>query len=88
MSRPLSPKATLPQSSYLGEDSWAIVSLLAEWRDYERRGRMAQNMRPEHAMRAAKRGSWGCGTLFLPYTGSKRPFLRQFITTLAQRYRP
>lgn len=42
----------------------AIVSLLAEWRDYERRGRMAQNMRPEHAARAAKKGSWGVGRYF------------------------
>jgi hypothetical protein len=41
-----------------------IVSLLEEWRDYQRRGRMAQNMRPEHAARAVKKGSWGVGRYF------------------------
>lgn len=41
-----------------------IKALLAEWRDYQRRGRMASNMRPENARRAAKRGSWGVGRYY------------------------
>ncbi len=35
--------------------------MLNEWHDYSRRGRMALNMRPEHAAVAARRGSWGVG---------------------------
>jgi hypothetical protein len=38
-----------------------IVELLSEWHDYRRRGRMARNMRPEHAETASLRGSWGVG---------------------------
>lgn len=43
-----------------GED-FVIVEMLSEWHDYRRRGRMARNMRPEHAETAKRRGSWGVG---------------------------
>ena len=38
-----------------------ITEKLSEWHDYGRQGRMAHNMRPEHAVAAAQRGSWGVG---------------------------
>lgn len=41
-----------------------VTALLAEWHDYSRRGRMARNMRPEHAARAAQHGSWGVGRYY------------------------
>ncbi|WP_420630588.1 DUF6504 family protein [Candidatus Leptofilum sp.] len=41
-----------------------IVANLQEWRDYGRRGRMANNMRPENLKKAAKRGSWGVGRYY------------------------
>jgi hypothetical protein len=41
-----------------------ITAVLREWRDYERRGRMASNMRPENARRARQRGSWGVGRFY------------------------
>ena len=41
-----------------------VAEVLSEWRDYGRRGRMAANMRPEHAELAAERGSWGVGRFF------------------------
>lgn len=40
---------------------YPIREVLSEWHDYRRRGRMAANMRPEHAATAARRGSWGVG---------------------------
>jgi hypothetical protein len=43
---------------------YRVIALLAEWRDYGRRGRMARNMRPEHAQRAALKGSWGVGRFY------------------------
>lgn len=43
---------------------YRVVELLAEWRDNRRRGRMARNMRPEHADRALVKGSWGVGRFF------------------------
>ena len=40
---------------------YSIEELVNEWHDYRRRGRMAENMRPEHATRASRVGSWGVG---------------------------
>lgn len=40
---------------------YQIVEKMSEWHDYGRRGRMAINMRPDHAARATVRGSWGVG---------------------------
>ena len=59
-----SKKPHCPDRFIWGEETLLIISTLAEWRDYERRGRMAQNMRPEHAARAIKKGSWGVGRYF------------------------
>lgn len=40
---------------------YEVQEVLSEWHDYRRRGRMAENMRPEHAATARRRGSWGVG---------------------------
>lgn len=53
-----------PEFFRWGEETFVVEELLAEWRDYGRRGRMASNMRPEHARRAALRGSWGVGRFY------------------------
>jgi hypothetical protein len=42
-------------------ETYIILEMLNEWHDYGRRGRMARNMRPEHASTAERRGSWGVG---------------------------
>ncbi len=44
-----------------GGQEYVILRVLAEWRDHRRRGRMARTMRPQHAERAMRRGSWGVG---------------------------
>ncbi len=41
--------------------TYEVVELLAEWRDYRRRGNMARNMTPPHKARAERVGSWGVG---------------------------
>jgi hypothetical protein len=46
------------------DEQFDIVELISEWRDYRRQGRMACNMRPEHAAKAARRGSWGVGQFY------------------------
>lgn len=62
---PLHSKSpTCPQQFVWQETTYTILSLLAEWRDYERRGRMSNNMRPENLVRARKRGSWGVGRFY------------------------
>lgn len=57
----LEKKPGCPNRFIWGEERFEIVEMLAEWHDYRRRGRMARNMRPEHAATAARRGSWGVG---------------------------
>lgn len=42
-------------------DTYEIREVMTEWHDFTRRGRMARNMRPDHALAAARRGSWGVG---------------------------
>ncbi len=43
---------------------YRVTEMLAEWHDFGRRGRMERNMRPEHAQRAARMGSWGVGRYY------------------------
>jgi hypothetical protein len=45
-------------------ETYRITELLSEWRDYGRRGRMSNNMRPDHLEMAKKRGSWGVGRIY------------------------
>ena len=40
---------------------YVIVEKMQEWHDYQRRGRMARNMRDSHLTTATRRGSWGVG---------------------------
>lgn len=41
-----------------------ILAELEAWHDFERKGRMATNMRPDHAEVASGRGSWGVGRFY------------------------
>jgi len=60
----LSKKPGCPDRFVWGESTYEIVELLGERHDYERRGRMRDNMRPTHAATAARRGSWGVGRFY------------------------
>lgn len=59
-----SKKPHCPDRIHWNGQTLPVVELLGEWRDYGRRGRMASNMQPEHAARAAEQGSWGVGRYF------------------------
>jgi hypothetical protein len=43
---------------------YRVLEMLAEWKDFSRRGRMARNMRPAHAETAASHGSLGVGKFY------------------------
>jgi hypothetical protein len=60
----LEKKPGCPDGFVWNETSFSIVEKVSEWHDYRRHGRMAVNMRPEHALRASTRGSWGVGRDF------------------------
>lgn len=59
-----SKKPGCPDRFIWHEQTIQITALLREWRDYGRRGRMADNMQPAHAARAAQTGSWGVGRYY------------------------
>lgn len=44
--------------------TYCVTEMLSAWTDFKRRGRMAQNMRPEHASVAASRGSLNVGRFY------------------------
>lgn len=56
-------------------ETYRIVALVSEWRDYIRRGRFARNMQPQHAAVAAHRGSFGVGRFYFQVrTDTRRLF--------------
>jgi len=60
----LEKKPGCPDRFVWGEQRFTVVEMLAEWHDYERRGRMSRNMQPAHLERARVKGSWGVGRDF------------------------
>jgi hypothetical protein len=57
----LEKKPGCPAAFVWRDHTYQIVEILSEWHDYSRHGRFSQNMQPQHAARAASRGSWGVG---------------------------
>ena len=57
----LQKKPGCPNAFVWRGTTYRIVERLAEWHDYRRKGRMANNMRPVHAEAATQRCSWGVG---------------------------
>ena len=57
-------KPSCPDRFHWEGQTFEVVSLLSQWQDFGRRGRMARNMRPENAVKALRRGSWGVGRFY------------------------
>jgi hypothetical protein len=57
----LEKKPGCPDGFIWQDQTYTISKLLSEWHDYKRKDRMGKNMQPQHAARAATRGSWGVG---------------------------
>ena len=60
----LEKKPPCPDAFIWQGQTYHIVAELEAWHEYERKGRMATNMRPAHAEAAAGRGSWGVGRFY------------------------
>lgn len=60
----LEKKPECPNSFVWRGETFSVVEMLGEWRDYTRRGRFARNMMPQHAAVASHRGSWGVGKFY------------------------
>lgn len=59
-----SKKPECPDRIIWRGETLVVETILEEWRDYRRRGRMAQNMQPAHLRTAEQRGSWGVGRAY------------------------
>lgn len=46
------------------EHNYQILEVISEWHNFNRKGRMAKNMRQSHAAVATNRGSWGVGQFY------------------------
>jgi hypothetical protein len=54
-----------PPNGFVWEGkTYRVLELLASWNDYQRRGRMARNMQPQHAAVASARGSLNVGRFY------------------------
>ena len=52
-------------NGFIWEDkTYRVLEMLSSWSDFKRRGKMARNMRPEHAAVAAGRGSLNVGRFY------------------------
>lgn len=52
-------------NGFIWEDrTYRVIEMLSAWSDFKRRGKMARNMRPEHAAVAANRGSLNVGRFY------------------------
>ena len=71
----LEKKPDCPDRFVWAGKTYQVVTMLSNWHDYGRKGRMAQNMQEGHATVAAARGSWGVGRdYFRVRTDSDRVF--------------
>lgn len=46
------------------EKTYRVIEMLSAWSDFARRGKMARNMRPAHAVVASSRGSLNVGRFY------------------------
>ena len=53
-----------PNGFIWDDKTYRVVEMLSSWSDFKRRGKMARNMRPEHAAVAASRGSLNVGRFY------------------------
>jgi hypothetical protein len=71
----LTKKPPCPDGFTWRGETFHVTEKLKEWHDYERRGRMAHNMREAHLRSASQRGSWGVGRdYYRVRTASRRIF--------------
>lgn len=53
-----------PNGFIWDEKNYRVTEMLSAWTDFARRGKMARNMRPAHAVVAASRGSLNVGRYY------------------------
>jgi len=54
-------RPSCPQTFTWRGETYTVEQILSEEQDFDRRGKSARNMQPEHLQSATKVGSWGVG---------------------------
>jgi len=80
----LEKKPICPSSFTFRDEVHQIIELISEWRDYQRKGRMARNMQPQHSSVAESRGSWGVGLFYFRVKTDKNRFFDIYYDRLPQ----
>ena len=57
----LEKKSGCPDRFIWRNEEYVVEDLISEWHDYQRRGRMQQNMKATNRATASRKGSWGVG---------------------------
>jgi hypothetical protein len=71
----LSKKPGPPCSFHWGQESFRVTETISQWFDYDRKGRMAKNMKDQNLRQAKRKGSWGVGRYYFRVrTDSDRVF--------------
>jgi len=60
----LEKSPTCPNGFIWEGKTYRVVEMLSAWTDFRRRGKMARNMQPEHAVTASARGSLNVGRFY------------------------
>lgn len=60
----LEKSPTCPNGFIWDGTTYRVIEMLSAWTDFKRRGKMARNMRPEHAAVASNRGSLNVGRFY------------------------
>jgi len=60
----LSKKPGPPSSFHWGQESFRVTETISQWFDYDRKGRMAKNMKDQNLRQAKRKGSWGVGRYY------------------------
>ena len=53
-----------PNGFVCEDKTYRVTEMLSSWVDFKRRGKMARNMQPQHAVTASQRGSLNVGRFY------------------------
>ena len=63
--KPVYKRTPTPPDGFVWRgEAFHISEIMLEWKDFDRRGKNAHNMRPTNQLKAAKRGSRGVGRFY------------------------
>ena len=69
-----SKRPQAPAAFVFKQQTLAVREVLSEWHSFERKGRMALNMKTAHLEEASRKGSWGVGRFYFRVRTNKNRY--------------